>query len=177
MKKLILLLSLLVFSISYGNAQTDFKWDRIDSIAKSKEQLYSDTKLFLAEKWNNSKAVIQVDDKAEGIIAIKGTYTYSYMSGVLKRFVYSYSIKFMFKDGKVRVVIDNVTGQLFAGGTDMGSVLVSDSYPEENGKTKTGGVREAHFLEIMAGLKSHIQGIVDLYLQEIKKPSKQGSDW
>lgn len=38
---------LLLFSVC--NSQDIFKWDRVDSISKTKAQIYSDTKMFITK--------------------------------------------------------------------------------------------------------------------------------
>jgi hypothetical protein len=62
---------LLLFTLN-SLAQSNFEWVKTDSIQKTKEQIYSATKMFIAETWKSSKEVIQNDDKDGGIILIKG---------------------------------------------------------------------------------------------------------
>lgn len=58
-------------AVTFG--QINFRWEKIDSVAKSKSQIYSDTKMFIAETWKSSKSVIQNDDKENGAVFIEGT--------------------------------------------------------------------------------------------------------
>jgi len=64
MKKVFIVLSLCLSQIVF--AQNDFKWETIDSTFNSKDQLYSLTKTFIAEKWKSANDVIQNDDKEGG---------------------------------------------------------------------------------------------------------------
>ena len=56
MRKLILT-SIGIISCMIGFTQTTF--EKIDSVSKNKSQIYSDTKMFIAEYWKSSKDVIQ----------------------------------------------------------------------------------------------------------------------
>lgn len=46
---------------SVGFAQTNFQWEKIDSVQKTKAQVYSDTKMFIAEKMGKNNGL---DNKA-----------------------------------------------------------------------------------------------------------------
>ena len=70
MKKIILLTLVTFFNSAFS--QTDFKWDKVDSVSKNKGQIYSDTKMFIAEFWKSAQNVIQNDDKEGGMILLKG---------------------------------------------------------------------------------------------------------
>ena len=59
--------------ISCVFSQNQFKWEKIDSIGKTKEQLYTDTKIFIANTWKSSQDVLQNDDKDSGIIILRGS--------------------------------------------------------------------------------------------------------
>ena len=72
MKKIFSIL-LFTLSVNYLFSQTDFKWEKIDSVPKTKYQIYSDTKMFIAENWKSVQNVIQNDDKEAGLILVKGT--------------------------------------------------------------------------------------------------------
>lgn len=71
MKKVILTaISILFMTFSY--AQANFKWDKIDSIAKNKNELYSLTKMYIGETWKSAQNVIQNDDKEGGMVTSAG---------------------------------------------------------------------------------------------------------
>ena len=180
MKKLILSIVMLVSLTTFG--QTNFKWEKIDSIPKTKDQIYSDTKVFIAEQWNSAKDVIQSDDKEGGIIVLKGlsqknlayaTVTYNY--------TYSYIVKFMSKDGKVKIVIDNVHCQSMSfNGKEYpnqkiepfdGDVCLDPNCGKPNSKL-------GNKVVIMMGeLRAELQGIVDSYEKYIKTTSTTKDGW
>jgi len=71
MKKLLTTIaSLLIIASAFG--QSTFRIERVDSVSKTKSQIYSDTKMFIAETWKSANDVIQNDDKENGMILIKG---------------------------------------------------------------------------------------------------------
>ena len=65
MKKLLMFIMLLICAVSL-NAQTDLVYEKIDTISKNKDQIYSDTKMFIAENWKSAQSVIQNDE--EGLV-------------------------------------------------------------------------------------------------------------
>ena len=54
-------------SIYKGN----FKWESIDTINKTKDEIYTLSKVFISSMFNEPDRVIKVDDKESGIIIIK----------------------------------------------------------------------------------------------------------
>ena len=72
MKKILYLIIAVVFVFDFGFGQENFKWEKSDTIPKTKSQLYSNTKMFIAENWKSAKTVIQNEDIEAGIIFLKG---------------------------------------------------------------------------------------------------------
>src|ERR1035437_177176 len=106
---------LLLFTLN-SLAQSNFEWVKTDSIQKTKEQIYSSTKMFIAETWKSSKEVIQNDDKDGGIILIKGKTEINWEQPVSMAKMtifhdswYSYNVTFRMKNSKYQIKIDNVT--------------------------------------------------------------------
>lgn len=154
-------------------SQENFQWDKIDSVNKSKDQIYSDTKLFIAEKWKSAAAVIQNADKEDGNILVKGEahMTSSYLLNAHK-FSFSYTVRFFMKDKKYRIQIDNVSNYSHTcQGNIWNNVKPVDNYegdtnlPEKKGR------------EMFAQLKAQLQSIVDDYSTYIKQDSGNKSDW
>lgn len=108
-----LLAVVLLFLLSLsGVAQESFVFKRIiDSLEKDKSQLYTETKIFIAENYKNAIAVTMLDDKENGIIILKPVTMVEVIHslGLQKNsYLYKYTFKFQFKDTKVRVSIDQV---------------------------------------------------------------------
>ena len=178
MKKTIILLVFVLIGIkSFG--QTNFKWDVIiDSLDSNKSQLYSKSKLFIGETWNSAQNVIQADDKEAGIILVKGiTIQNLYFQLNDHKWTFSYTIKFLMKDNRCRVIIEDVycsaarTGQY-----EWPHLPVADSYPDSKGLKLT-GINKKRYLTLMTSLKQELQSIVDSYINYVKEPLIDNSDW
>lgn len=171
MKKLILTTAT-VLLITLSFAQTNFRWEKIDSVPKTKEKIYSDTKMFIAEKWKSSKNVIQNDDKEGGAIFIEGTIEKVGGRGLrVANFWYSYNVKFYMKEQKYRIVIENVE---FKTSDKPGwTAKVANEWP--------GGwdcaLMKKPWTELMTSLKSDMQQIIDDYAKYIKQPSGVNDSW
>lgn len=84
--------------VSFSSAQSNFVV-RVDSLPKSKTQIYSDTKIFISEHLKLSKII--VDDANGGFILLSDRTTQY-------KFCYSYMVKFLIKENKFEIIISNV---------------------------------------------------------------------
>lgn len=171
MKKLLFVVSF--FYLSYSFSQLNFKWDIKDTISKSKENLYSDNKIFIAEYWKSATDVIKNEDKNESLIILKGK-TKQHMSVALNEYlaIFNYTVKFMCKENKYRIIIDNVDCEFVSvGGYTRNWPLlpVLDTIPVDCYMTT--GLSEKKYLYMMSLLKTEIQRIADDYVVFIRKPS------
>lgn len=195
---------ILLFVCFWGYSQANFKWEKIDSVAKSKEQIYSDTKMFIGETWrqgstaiNNGQIAMQVltgngqstknlspekhniqnDDKEAGVILVKGEMEFNsnFMMN-LHIYRYTYDIRFFMKDNKYKVIIENVHC-VYAHCANYDWPLVEPCEGDDcPGYGKTGMPKEK-YNELMASLKANLQGILDGYATYIKTPGVTKSDW
>jgi len=177
-RKSLLVLALMLISItSFG--QANFKWDVIiDSLDDNQDQLYSKTKLFIGETWKSAQNVIQNDDKDAGIILIKGISVQNlYYQMNDHRWTYSYSIKFLMKNNKCRIIIEDVyCSAARVAQYDWPLMPLSDVYPSSKGMKIT-GVNEKRYIQLMTSLRAELQSIVDSYTDYVKKPLVNNSDW
>ncbi len=170
MKKILLIIAGL-FCITLTFGQNNFEWEKVDSVAKSKDEIYSITKMYIGEMWKSAKDVIQNDDKEGGIIMVKGLNIQSKMSTTWK---FAYTVKFMFKEKKYRIVIDNVNCESArAGAYNWPLLAVGETYPGY-GKTS---VSEKKYFDIMTTLKEELQSIVDGYAKYLNNSKLKSSDW
>ncbi len=74
-------------------------------VQMSKDELFTKTKMFITDKWNNPKWSIQNEDKDGGIIQVKTEKEFSINVGMGLKCVYNYEYltKFRFKDNKYKV--------------------------------------------------------------------------
>ena len=176
MKKVVLFAVMaLCLSCLTSQAQENFQWDVIDSIPKTKDQIYSDTKMFIAEQWKSAQNVIQNDDKEKGIILLKG-------NSIQKRFfqlndhiwVFVYTVKFYMKDNKYRIVIDNIYCESArCAQYDWPLLPITLDYP---GMMKT-SLNKERFIEIMVTIQAEMQLIVDKYKSFMQTESTIEEDW
>ena len=163
--------------LSLPQEQTNFQLERVDSVAKTKGLIYSDTKMFIAEYWKSAQNVIQNDDKENGIILVKGSISISQsvLLAVIE-YTYSYTVKFLMKEGRYKIVIDNVN---CASATNIKSNPPCIEFSENAtypGYGKTWLTRDG-WAELMRTVKESLNGIADSYDVYIKKPSVSKDDW
>ena len=171
MKKILLILTLSFLSI-FCFAQSKFEISKVDSISKTKSELYSATKMFISEYWKSAQDVIQNDDKESGLILIKGS-SIKYSSFLLNqhRFIFSYTVKFLMKDNKYKVEITNVYNTSHTCvGNSWGTVDPCDNFtgnkylPAKKGN------------EMFLDLYNDLQGIVNDYNKYLQS-SKNSNDF
>jgi hypothetical protein len=164
------------FIIAYSFAQSPFSIEKIDSVSKSKTQIYADTKMFIAETWKSAKDVIQNDDKENGIILIKGVSIQSkYFQMNDHKWVYSYTVKFLMKEGKYKIILGDVKcTDAYAGSYKWPLIEFCDNC-EFPGYMKT-SINKQKWTELMDSLKKEFVGIVDAYDKYIKT-STNTSNW
>jgi hypothetical protein len=144
--------------------QTTLKWDIIDTNNMSISEMYSHTKMFIAKTWVSSNSVIQNDDKDGGVIFIKGM-------NIQNRFFalndhewrFSYSVKFMFKENRYRVIIDDVyCVSAGTSGSPWPCLPINEGYPEKNGLLKT-SISKERYNDIVSSLHTELNLIINLY--------------
>ena len=158
-------------------SQVNFEWDMIDTTTLDKEPLYNSTKLFILENWKSGKDVIHEDNKEGGLILVKATneQEFSYQMEQYK-YEFTYNVQFRFKEGKYRVIIDNVVcihGQRTW--AELPPVPVGDEYPK-NGPMVT-RLSKKKYLELMNNLRQVLQDVVDNYGAYLNKENTSNNDW
>ena len=111
MKKIIItVLISLIFLINKSFAQSNFEWDvKIDSLNKSKSELYAQTKMFVAENAYSAMDISQNNDPENGIILLKGTFKIevNYTLYVIEA-IYRTTVTFYIKDNRARIKISDL---------------------------------------------------------------------
>lgn len=160
-----------------------FTWEKTDSVAKTKAQIYSDTKMFIAITWKSAKNVIQNDDKEGGIILLKGSTTREvFCFGTTWYYVYYYNVTFRMKDNKFKIVIDNLYCE--SAYNSKGGVpnkiepFLGDQCPQNVSMGfNTPGIPKKQAISMMASLLNDFQPIVDDYVKYINASSKAIGEW
>ena len=177
MKK-ILLLSVTIFLINSVFAQADFKWGKIDTIPKTKMQIYSDTKMFIAKFWKSSKNVIQTDDKEAGIIVVKGISSQIFNFALCPyEYTYDYLVTFKMRDRMYKITIDHVYCSSAFGGetrTPLKGIEPSDANPYP---LEPEWLPQKRAVKMMQDLKQELQNILDSYVRYLITHEKPKDDW
>jgi len=159
---------LLIFISALSYSQTNFIWEKTDTISYKKDQIYSLTKLFIAENWVSSKKVIENDDKEFGLIFLKGKIVKNvfFMLGEYV-YVYSYNVTFRMQDGKYKIKIDNVYCEDAYMTTSQGYIAKIEPFDGDNcpetGTFKAPGITRKKAIPMMNSLKQELQIIFDSY--------------
>jgi len=170
MKK-ILLLSIALFLIYSASAQADFKWGKIDSIPKSKSQIYSDTKTFLSNVWKSADKIIQRDDKEAGIIVVKGKSVQIFNFALCPyEYTYEYVVTFKMRDGMYKITIDHVYCSSAFGGKDRSAIKRIEPVDGNPYPLETGWLAEKRAGKMIQTLKQELQTILDSYIEFLKAP-------
>lgn len=181
MKKQLIFVCVIGMMAVQSIGQTNFKWDKVDSVNKTKSQIYSDTKMFIAQTWKSAQDVIQNDDKETGSILIKGSTKQSITYGVSPyNYFYNYTITFLMKDNKVRIILENVTcSNMFITGSNVTvsclPTFEGENYP--NTESSMSNLSKKKQRELMFNLKNDLQLIVDSYTKSVKAPSVLTKEW
>lgn len=179
MKK-IFFISAALFWVITTLGQTNFQWEKTDSVALNKNEIYSLTKMFIGEKWKSAQNVIQNDDKESGIILVKGASVQetSFMGGKYI-YVYKYSITFRMKNNKYKMTLDNVYCESanMSGGPEVTKIqpFDGDNCPE-TGTFKAPGLPKKKAIIMMGEFKRELQMLVDSYPVYLKKEASN-DDW
>jgi hypothetical protein len=166
MKKTILAFVIALIAVS-ATAQT-FTASKVDSVAKSKDELYTSSKMFIAQTWKSAKDVIQMDDKEGGVIIIKGKSIQERVFQLNNHvWVYSYTITIQIKDGKYRIsASDVICDRAYCGAYEWPLVPITEpsTYPG-----KRCGIGEERYNEINDAVKNEMKGIISSYSEFVNK--------
>jgi hypothetical protein len=182
MKKNILLIGL-ALSTLFVNAQDNFKWNVKDSVEKTKSQIYSNTKEFIAKTWNSAQNVIQNDDKDGGNIVLKGAITKKVTHALnVFTYLYNYTITFRTKDNKYMLVIDPVYCEsakaVGAALYDIQKIEPFDGeYVKDPAQKRIATLPVKKANPMMVSLKAELQLVVDSYTESMKKVEETNDDW
>ena len=180
MKSVLFLLALFFINPIYS--QTNFTWDISDTISKSKDQIYSDVKLFVAKSWKSANHVIQNDDKDAGVVLVRGVIAKSFsFLGAGYAYDYSYIVTFRMKDGKYKFTIDNVYCEKAYMTTSSYYIPKVEPFDGDNcpetGTFKKPGPPAKRLIPMMASVKMDLQSIYDVFQVAIREPSLKDGDW
>ena len=169
-----------IFSIITVYSQTGYKFEKIVPVSgKSKNEIYSLTKMFIAEYWKSAQNVMQNDDKEAGMILVKGTLETKVKTSV---FTYSHTVKFYIKDEKYRIIVDNVncvsniTSMWLTGEKYEGFCVEYCENCEFPGSFKT-NMKKNTWIQLLALTKIQLDAIAEDYYKYIINTDPFDDNW
>lgn len=167
------ILFILMFAPSIMLAQ-NYEFSKTDTTELSNGELYSRTKIFIADFWKNANAVIQNDTKEN--IQVKGGLTEVRKAGMglSNSYRYNYTVRFRMKDNKYRIEIYDIqcTEAYQIGlGQQFEIPLIQPYFGETNQKTSSAGkgLSKKKANEMMNDLTAFFESIIAEYEKEINK--------
>jgi|SRR5690606_6259328 len=174
LKNVIAILCLFVFFNKSISAQENFRWEVVKVVEeKTKAQLYSQTKMFIAKNWNSANSVIQNDDKEGGNVIIKGVTSMKMRKlGVDYTYYYDYTMSFFFKDGKYKIIIDGVNCKDVLHSCKTCNPLCIPPFEGSDPPFKiksffSGGIPKDMAIAMMKKLKKELSSYIELYANYI----------
>lgn len=176
MKKLMLFVLLIIVTNLFS--QENYSWSIVDSISKSKDLLYKDTKVFISKTWKSAKTVTEIDDKESGHIMLKCKSIQPVKNGgvIIGDAIYQYSVNFYFKENKIKFTLNDVVYNSNTINSMWDRYLNTLPQLEYPGLSKA-GITEKGYKFLRDNLNNELQLIVDSYLISIKKPSTLNENW
>lgn len=139
MKKLLLLLLIATASLNlsaqddkYGKGSMPFVDGKVvfteivPAEGKTADQLYTQAKLAITDMFKSAKDVIQLDDKENGMLIVKGITAFTYGGALSKSDAYiNFTLNIATKDGRYKIDMSNMS--IYFPPTTIGSNVISAS--------------------------------------------------
>ena len=178
MKKLILMLAMALPMLVFSQ---EFEFEKIINMDKSRGELYSASKTFVADFWNSAKTVTQNEDENSCTLQIKALKTMEVKigMGMFCAYDYVYTVKIQAKDKRCRIKIYDITCkdsyQNGLGGRQ--SIPEIQPFNGDNTEQKTKkmgrGISKEKAVEMMAELKLYFENIISQYETSVSEED----DW
>ena len=181
MKKALFAVMCLFFALSI-KAQ-DFKFEKVIEVSKTQSELYSSSKMFVADFWNSAKNVTQNQDDAAFTIQLKAIKDMEIKAGMglANLYTYKYSVKLQAKDNKCRIQIYDIecieAYQSGLGNQYQIPKIQPFTGTSTNQKTKSlgKGISKDKAVEMMQELNSFFNSIIESYNKQIQ--SSDDDNW
>lgn len=178
MKKFTITIACALLAIASAFAQEPVASETKD-VTASKSQLFSFTKMFVADKWQNANNALVNADEELGVIQVSSDTEKGIKQGMGLGCVYdySYTVRFRIKDNKYRVEIYDVRCTK-AEQVGLGSnydVPLLEYFEGDEPKAKTQsmgkGATKKQAKQIMDDLRAEFNEIIDAYSKYIESNS------
>lgn len=152
----------------------EYKFEKTDTIDLSNDELYSRTKIFIADFWNNANFVTQNDSKENIQVVGKHSEIRKVGMGLSNIYEYKYTVRFRMKDNKYRIEIYDIicTGAYQEGlGSRHDIPLIQPYFGETNQKTSSmgKGLSKKKANEMMNDLTAFFEKIIVIHENALKE--------
>lgn len=132
----------------------------IDSLQKSKNDLYLQMKSWVTEKYVSANDVIQLDDKEAGLIIVKGVLQYE--DWITYR--QPHTLKIQLKDNKCRIILTNIYLHYTFNGVkvenNIEKIIIEELY-KQNGKPNKGSkLHKEELIKFWDSLSADISNVL-----------------
>lgn len=155
-----ILLSVLLTTKCFGQNEMPTKEDKVlyeiidSSITSSGTDLHNRSKIWFANAFRNSKEVIRVDDKENGVLIGKGNFSFEQS---LVPFIVRFSIKVNSKDNKYRIQFYEITYQEGTGGREKNAETLN----EKKGRDKLKENINSKFADLILDFQTAMKNKID----------------
>lgn len=178
MKKITLTIACAIIAMASAFAQEPVASETKD-VEATKAQLFSFTKMFVADKWQNANNALVNADEESGIVQVKSETEKGIKQGMGIGCVYdySYTVRFRLKDNKYRVEIYDVrcTNAKQSGMGSSYDVPLLEYFEGDEPKAKTQsmgkGANKKQAKQIMDELREEFAEIISTYAAYIESNS------
>ena len=181
MKKVLFIVMFVLIALSMS-AQ-DFKFEIVIEVSKTQAELYSLSKMFVADFWYSAKNITQNQDDASYTIQLKAIKNIEKKAGMglVNSYEYKYSVKLQSKDNKCRIQIYDIecTEAYQAGLGSQYQIPKIQPFTgnSTNQKTKSlgKGISKDKAVEMMQELNSFFNSIIESYDKQLQ--SSNDDNW
>lgn len=145
--------------------------------AKTANELYYLSKIWLADSYKNSKEVIQMDDPTNHTIVGKGVIRYKskvFMGGAATTGIVKYTIKIIAKDGRYKYEFTDFIHEGNDSGSSFGYILKTENPPLKIGWEKW---RIKVYKDIKEQIDNTIKPLENSLKNALNKEKKPNDDW
>ena len=174
--KTVLFVAICLFA-SLTNRAQEFKFEKIIESGKNKTELYSNTKMFVADCWSSAQDVVQNQDDTAHTIQIKATQLFGSKAsmGFGNIYIYKYTVKFQAKDNKCRIQIYDIEctdAYQYGLGTEVKIPKIqpcTGDNPNQTTKKMGKGISKKKAVELMQDLKAFFNSIIGSYEKQLEE--------
>ena len=177
MKKVNLIMLVLIFLSTFSFSQ---EYSKVDSVKLSKSEIREATMSYISEKWNSANDVIQMNSEKQILIKAQIKVLFPYRMGSSYIYWFNYTIKFQFKDKKVRMLISNIYndgGRITGGRTKVCAISIKYKESDECPSTFKMNSPKKKVVKAMQNLDNDFNLILIDYFNYLENYNSKNDEW